>query len=164
MQKLGSVTITTPIDREIVITRDFNAARELVWQAMTKAEHIKRWMIGPGGWAMVICENEAAEGAAFHWLWRANEGGREMSLRGVYREVVPFERIVRTETFEFGCEAQSGEQLGTMTLAEQAGITTLTITILFPSKESRDEAIASGMAKGMSAGFDRLEEFLPTIA
>jgi uncharacterized protein YndB with AHSA1/START domain len=83
-------------------------------------------------------------------------------MRGVYREVVPPERIVRTESFEFGCAAQAGEQVGTLVLTEQGGKTTLTVSVLYPSKEARDATIASGMEHGVAAGYDRLDEILKT--
>jgi uncharacterized protein YndB with AHSA1/START domain len=83
-----------------------------------------------------------------------------MAMRGVYREVVPPERIVRTESFEFGCDHQAGEQVGTLVLAEQGGKTTLTLTVLYSSKEARDATIASGMEHGVAASYDRLAELL----
>jgi uncharacterized protein YndB with AHSA1/START domain len=78
----------------------------------------------------------------------------------VFREVVPPERIVRTERFDFGCDAQAGEQLGTAVLTERDGRTTLVITVLYPSREARDAALASGMEHGMAAGYARLDELL----
>jgi len=83
-----------------------------------------------------------------------------MAMRGIYREVRPPERIVCTETFEFGCDAQSGEQLATLVLTEHGGKTTLTLTVLYPSKEARDATIASGMEHGAAASYDRLAELL----
>jgi uncharacterized protein YndB with AHSA1/START domain len=87
-----------------------------------------------------------------------------MAMRGVYREVVRPERIVRTESFEFGCDAQAGEQLATLVLTEQGGRTTLTLTVLYPSKEARDATIASGMEHGVAAGYDRLDQLLAAVA
>jgi uncharacterized protein YndB with AHSA1/START domain len=92
-------------------------------------------------------------------VWRGPDG-TEMAMRGVYREIVPPERIVRTESFEFGCEAQAGETVGTLVLSEQGGRTTLTLTLLYPSKEARDATIASGMEHGVAAGYDRLDVLL----
>lgn len=160
METFGNLQISTPTDLEIVLTRDFNAPRSLVWDAVTKPELIKRWMLGPPGWTMPICENDATVGSAYRWVWRNEDDKSEMSLSGVYREVEPIERIVRTEIFDFGCNAQAGSQVGTMVLTEQGSKTKLAITVLFPSKEARDGAVASGMAKGMEAGFDRLDEVL----
>ena len=120
----------------------FDAPRHLVFDAMTRPELVKRWLFGPPGWSMVVCEDDVRVGGTFRWAWRGPDGA-EMAMRGVYREVVPPERIVRTESFEFGCDAQAGEQLGTLVLTEQGGKTTLTVTVLYPSKEARDGAIAS---------------------
>jgi uncharacterized protein YndB with AHSA1/START domain len=163
MNAVQTLNVTTPSDREIVMTRVFNAPRRLVFDAMTRPEMLKRWLLGPPGWSMVVCENELKVGASFRHVWR-REDGTEMAMSGVYREVVPPERIVRTESFEFGCEGQAGEQLATVALTEQAGTTTLTLTVLYPSKEARDATIASGMERGVAASYDRLEEILVSQA
>src|SRR5947209_7741067 len=155
MQNSGTLKVTTPGHREIVITRVFDAPRKLVFDAMSKAELLQRWLCGPPGWSMVQCENDLKVGGAFRHVWR-NADGTEMAMRGVYREVVPPERIVRTETFAFGCDAQAGEQLATLVLTEDGGGTTVMVTVLYPSKEARDAALASGMTRGMAAGYDRL--------
>ena len=84
-------------------------------------------------------------------------------MSGVYREVVPPERMVRTESFQMGCDSQTGEQLVTLVLTEHAGRTALTLTLLYPSKEARDGAIASGMEHGVAASYDRLAELLPSL-
>lgn len=159
MMNPKSLVITTPTDREIVITRSFDAPRTLVWNAMTKPEYIRQWLFGPPGWEMTVCEDDQRVGGKFRWQWRG-PNGEEMSMGGVNREIVAPERVVRTERFEFGCDAQMGEQVGTLVLTEKNGKTTLTLTILYPSKEARDGALASGMEHGMSAGYDRLEELL----
>lgn len=155
----NTLKVTTPSDREIVMTRVFDAPRRLVFEAMTKPEFLKRWLFGPPGWTMTACEEDLRMGGAFHWAWSGPDGAA-MSLRGVYREVKPPERIVRTESFDFGCAPQAGEQVGTLVLTEQGGTTTLTITVLYPSKQARDGAIASGMEHGVAAGYDRLDEIL----
>jgi uncharacterized protein YndB with AHSA1/START domain len=162
MNLKGSLQVTTPTDREIVITRVFDAPRRLVFDAMTQPELLQRWLTGPPGWSMTVCENDLRVSGAFRHVWRGPDG-KEMAMRGVYREVVPPERVVRTETFEFGCDAQSGEQLGTLVLTEQGGKTTLTLTLLYPSKEARDAAIASGMERGLAAGYDRVAELLAGV-
>ena len=154
-----TLKVTTPTDREIVLTRVFDAPRRLVFEALGKPELLPRWLLGPPGWSMVLCENDTRVGGAFRHVWRG-PGGAEMAMHGVYREVVPPERIVRTERFETGCAAQAGEQVGTLVLTEQGGKTTLTLTVLYPSKEARDATIASGMERGVAAGYDRLAELL----
>src|SRR5262245_41312238 len=158
----NTLKVTTPTDREIVVTRAFDAPRRLVWDAMAKPELLKRWLFGPPGWSWVSCEDDLRAGGAFRWAWRG-PNGEQMAMHGTYREVVPPERIVRTEAFDFGCPSQAGEQLAKLVLTEQGGKTTLTITVLYPSKEARDGVIASGMDKGMAAGYDRLDEILASL-
>jgi uncharacterized protein YndB with AHSA1/START domain len=159
MKNPGTLQVTTPSDREIVLTRVLNAPRRLVFEAMNKPELLRRWLAGPPGWEMVECANDLKVGGAFRHVWRGPDGA-EMAMSGVYREVVAPERIVRTESFDFGCDAQAGEQLGTAVLTEEGGKTTLTLTLLYPSKEARDATIASGMEHGVAAGYDRLAELL----
>jgi uncharacterized protein YndB with AHSA1/START domain len=160
MEKPGTLKVTTVGDREIKITRMLQAPRHLVWEALTKPEHIRRWLFSPPGWTMTACEEDLRAGGSFRWAWAGPDGQQAMVMRGNYREVVPPERIVRTETFEMGCEAQAGEQLATMALTESEGRTTVTITVLMPSKEARDALLASGMEHGMAAGYDRMEALL----
>src|SRR5262245_6706566 len=159
MRQIGKLTVTTPGDREIVLTRVFDAPRGVVFDAMTSAELLKRWLLGPPGWTMVDCENDLKAGGNFRHAWHGPDGS-ELAMHGTYREVVAPERIVRTESFTVGCEAQVGEQLATLLLSEQGGKTTVTITLRYPSKEARDATIASGMEHGVAAGYDRLEELL----
>jgi uncharacterized protein YndB with AHSA1/START domain len=156
---MSSLNITTPSDLEIVITRSFNAPRDLVWEAMSEPELIKQWLFGPPGWTMTVCDDDLRVGGTFRWGWSGPDG-IEMAMHGVYREVTPPERIVRTESFDFGCEAQAGEQLATIVLEADNEKTNLTLTVLYPSKEARDGALASGMEQGVEAGYDRLEEML----
>ncbi len=155
----GSLKLTTPTDREIVITRGFDAPRSLVFEAMGEPELLKRWLLGPPGWTMVECENDLRVGGAFRHMWRKDDG-TEMAMSGVYREVVPPERIVRTEKFHFGCDSQAGEQIVTSVLTEDDGKTRLALTVLYPSKEARDATIASGMERGVASSYDRLAEML----
>ena len=163
MSEPRALTVTTRGDREVVITRSFDAPRHLVFRALAEADLLKRGLNGPPGWATVACENDLRVGGTFRHVWRGPDG-TEMAIRGVYREVVPPERIVRTETFEFGCAPQAGENLGTVVLTERGGKTLLTLTVLYPSKEARDGAIASGMERGVAASYDRLEELLAADA
>jgi uncharacterized protein YndB with AHSA1/START domain len=159
----STLKVTTSGDREIVITRVFDAPRKLLFEALSKPEFLRRWLLGPPGWSMTVCENDLRVGGTFRHVWRSADGA-EMAMRGVYREVVPPERVVRTETFDFGCDAQGGEQLGTLVLIEQGGKTTLTLTVQFPSREARDAAVASGMEHGLAAGYDRLDGILASGA
>jgi uncharacterized protein YndB with AHSA1/START domain len=155
--------VTTPTDREIVMTRVFDAPRSLVYEAMSKPELIMRWLSGPPGWAMVACEDDQCVGGTFRWAWDGPDGVK-MAMRGVYREIVPGERIVRTECMEFGCEGQVGEQLASVVLTDHGAKTLLALTITFQSKEARDATIASGMEQGVAFGYDQLEELLGSMS
>ncbi len=155
----NTLKVATSGDCEIVVTRTFNAPRELVWETMSRPELLKRWLFGPAGWQMTVCEEDHRVGGTFRWEW-AGPDGMGMTMTGVYREIVPPERCVRTETFESGCFPQMGEQLVTLVLVERGAQTLLTLTVLYPSKAARDGALASGMEHGMAAGYDRLDEIL----
>jgi len=159
----NSVKVTTSGDREIVVTRVFDAPREQVFAVMTKPELIKRWLSGPPGWEMTDCENDPQVGGRFRHVWRG-PNGIEMAMHGVYREVAAPERLVRTEAFEVGCAPQAGEQLGTLVLTEADGKTTLTLTVLYPTKEARDGTLASGMEQGITAGYNRVDDLLASSA
>jgi uncharacterized protein YndB with AHSA1/START domain len=124
---VGATTITTPSDREVVMARTFEAPRTLVWDAYTKPEHVQRWLLGPEGWTMPICEIDLRPGGEWHFLWRRPDGD-ELEMRGVYREIVPPERLVNTESW--GGEWPETEN--TVQLFEENGATTVTTTILYP--------------------------------
>ncbi len=91
-----TLTVTTPTDREIVITRAFDAPRRLVFEAYTDPKHLPHWMLGPPGWTMTVCEIDLRPGGAWHFAW-SHSNGTQMEMRGVYREVKPPERLVSTE-------------------------------------------------------------------
>lgn len=157
----GNLTVTTPSDLEIEMKREFNAPRELVFDAMTRPELLQRWHLGPDGWTLPVCEVDLRVGGAYHYVWHGPDG-EVMGVNGDFREVVPPERIVHTERFD---EAwYEGEALVTVELTEQQGRTTLTMTMRFTSKEGRDMALASGMEYGVDAGFARLEALLASDA
>ena len=160
MTHSGKLKVSTRGDREILITRSFDAPLRHVWEAMTTPALIRRWLFTPPGWSMTACEEDLRVGGAYKWAWAGPDGNTAMVLHGVYREVVPQQRLVRTETFDMGCPMQAGEQVATMTFTEQAGKTHVNITVIYPSKEARDGILASGMEQGMSAGYDQLEAML----
>src|SRR5262245_15612307 len=157
--KPGRTAITQPSDREVAMTRVFDAPRELVWDAWTKPDHVRQWMLGPEGWTMPVCEIDLRVGGAWHFVWRRADGS-EMGMRGVYREIVPPERLVCTEAWS----GDWPETLSTLILSEQDGKTTITQRVLYPSREARDAALQTGMLEGASEGFDRLDEYLAAMA
>ena len=158
MKDSGGLKLTTRGEREIVMTRVFDAPRTLVFEAFTKPDLVKQWLLGPEGWSMPVCEIDLRVGGSYRYVWRRDRDGTEMGMGGVYREIVPQERIVSTEVFD---EAwYPGEAVGTVVLAEQDGKTTVTQTVLYDSRETRDAVLKSPMESGVAASYDRLEELL----
>jgi uncharacterized protein YndB with AHSA1/START domain len=155
----GALTLTTPSDTEVVVARSFDAPRELVWKAYTQPEHITQWMLGPPDWTMPVCELELRPGAPYRFGWRKGDG-EEMQITGVVREVIPPERLVITE--EWGGDWP--EALNTIAFTEADGRTTITTTVVYPSLEARDAALATGMTDGMSASYDNLEALLRKLS
>ena len=157
----NSFKVSTPSDREIVVTRDFDAPRRLVFDAFTKPELVRRWLLGPPGWIMPVCEIDLRVGGAYRYVWHSEKDGSHMAMGGVFHEVIPFERLVATEKFDDAW--YPGEALNTTVFVETHGITRTTITVLYESLEARDTARRSGMEYGMATGYDRLEKLLPTF-
>lgn len=157
MRNTAGLTVTTPTEKEIVMTREFAAPRRLVFEALTTPALLQRWLLGPPGWSMVVCDVDLTVGGAYRYVWR-NTNGTEMGMGGVYLEIAGPERLVQTEKFDESWYA--GEAVDTSVLVEKGGTTTLTLTVLYESKEARDTAIKSDMEKGVAASYDRLEEQL----
>src|SRR5690349_8378121 len=158
MKNTGTLKVTTPTDREVVMTRVFDAPRRLVFDAFSKPELLKRWF-GPRGWSLAVCEVDFKVGGGFRFVLRG-PGGREMGIRGEYREIVPPERTVHLESFDDF--PGPGAQVTTV-FVEQGGKTTMTATVLSPSKEVRDSVIQSGMEHGAAESYDKLAELLATM-
>jgi uncharacterized protein YndB with AHSA1/START domain len=148
---------STPSDREVAWTRSFAAPRERVFRAFTEPEHVQRWMLGPDGWTMPICEMDLRVGGEWRYVWR-NGDGDEFALQGVFREIERPARIVYTESM-----MGSSEALQTIVLTEEGGITTMVSSLLYGSRAERDAAIATGMEKGASQSYDRLAEIVADL-
>ena len=151
------MTITTSGDRELVITRRFQAPRKLVWDAHTKPELIKRWLSGPPGWTMTVCDMDLRVGGKYRWVW-TNDTGTVMGMGGVHREIAAPEKIVNTQLFDE--DWTGGEAVGTLVLMEKDGVTTLTNTVRYSSPAAREAVLKTPMEQGMAAGYDRLESVL----
>ena len=147
------VDVTTPSDREIVVKRSFDAPRSLIWDCHTKPELMKRWLLGPPGWTMPVCEVDLRVGGAYRFRW-SNGEGHEFGSQGEHLEIVAPERLVTSEK----TEGFDGASTNTLVLTEEDGKTLLTMTMVFPTKEVRDAALQSGMADGMAMSYDRLQE------
>jgi uncharacterized protein YndB with AHSA1/START domain len=159
MASSGTAVVTLPTDEQILITREFDAPRHLVYKAWTTPELVKRWWHAKRGEA-TIAEIDLRVGGKWRYVMIA-DGGFEVGFHGEYREIVPNERIVSTETYEGlpeGVSEEDGTTLNTATFTEVDGRTTVTLLIQAPSKESRDAIIDSGMEAGLQDALDLLEE------
>jgi uncharacterized protein YndB with AHSA1/START domain len=161
----GRLTIVVQGDREILMTRDFNAPRQRVFDAFTKPEFLQRWY-GPRDWTIPLCEIDLREGGAYHWVMRAPDG-MEIHTRGTYVEVSPPDRLVSSEQFEGFSEVgyrPEDPSTNTMVLTERDGTTTWTATIRYPSKDVRDGALQTPMEAGMNESFSRLDDLLTSMS
>jgi uncharacterized protein YndB with AHSA1/START domain len=156
----GTATVTLPTDEQILITREFDAPKHLVYMAYTTPELVKRWWNAKRG-EVTICEIDLRVGGRWRYVMIADEGGFEVGFHGEYREIVPNERLVSTETYEGlpeGVTEEEGSTLNTATFTEENGRTTLTLLVQAPSKLTRDAIIDSGMEAGLQDALDLLEE------
>jgi uncharacterized protein YndB with AHSA1/START domain len=153
MPSSGTATVTLPTDEQILITREFDAPKDLVYKAFTTPELVKRWWSANRG-EVTIAEIDLRVGGTWRYVMVA-DGGFEVAFHGEYREIVPNERIVSTEVYEGMPDA---EAVNTATFTEADGRTTLTILVQHTSKEHRDAHIESGMEAGMQDAFDLLEQ------
>ena len=156
--KTGVTTFATPTDLDIVVRRVVDAPRRIAFDAWTNPKHIPKWMLGPPGWSMPVCEVDLRPGGNYYVVWRKSDG-TEMGMHGVYREVVPPERVVATESWG----PEWPETVNTVLFTEALGQTTITMTVSYPSKEARDTAAATGMKEGMNMSFGRFDELLGTL-
>jgi uncharacterized protein YndB with AHSA1/START domain len=154
MKNAGTLKVTLPTDREVVLTRVFNAPRQLVFDAFSQPELLKRWF-GPRGFSLITCEVDLKVGGGFRFVLRGPDG-RDMGMRGVYRELAPPDRSVHMESFD----DFPGSSQVTTTFVEKDGKTTMTATVLCESKQIRDAVIQSGMEHGAAESYDKLAELL----
>lgn len=157
MNKIGNLTVTTPTDREIALSRVFDAPRSLVFEAWTKPALLKRWLGVFGGTTLVVCDVDLKVGGKYRFVWRMPDGN-EMGMGGVYREIVTGERIVASEKFDQPW--YEGEAVATTVFSEKGGKTTVTTTVRYASKNVRDGVLRSPMASGVAQGYDKLDELL----
>jgi uncharacterized protein YndB with AHSA1/START domain len=159
-KQIGDLMVTLPSDREVMMTRVFNAPRELVFEAHSKCEHLDKWW-GPRGYSLAVCELDFRPGGAYRFVHKGPEGVDEHGFRGKFREIVPPERIVWT----FEWEGMPGHvSVDTLTLEDLgAGKTKLTSVSVFDSMEDRDGMLQAGMETGAAETYDRLAEMLKTL-
>ena len=158
MKNTGTLQVTTPTSREIVLKRVFDAPRHLVFDAFSKPELLKKWF-GPRGFSLVVCDVDFRVGGGFRFVLRGPDG-RDIGMRGVYREITAPGRSVHMESFD----DYPGESQVTMVLTETGRKTTMTATVLYPSEEVRDIVLRSGMEHGAAESYDKLAELLQSEA
>jgi uncharacterized protein YndB with AHSA1/START domain len=160
--------VSLPGGREVRVVRRFNAPRELVYRAHTDAKLVQRWMLGPPGWSMPVCEMDVREGGSYRWRWRNDEDGKEFGFHGVYRAVNAPANLTHEEHFDPGDVGgpmpTEGPAIVNTELSEEGGVTTLTTSMLFPSAEARDGAVSTGMTDGMEMSYQKLDELLAKAA
>ena len=157
MTKSAPLKVTTPSDREVVVTRVLNAPRAMVFDAHTKPELVQQWLLGPPGWTMPVCEIDLRVGGKYRYVWK-HADGRSMGMGGKFTEIVRPARIVATQLFDE--DWTGGETIVSTEIVEKSGKSTLTTTVRYVSREARDAALKTGMTTGMEAGYERLEELL----
>lgn len=160
MDKIGKLKVIAANEREIEVTRTFEAPRKLVFDCWTKPELLKMWMKGPDDWAFATCKVDLRIRGKFHFVWR-NVDGVEVGIGGVYKEVIVPERIVNTELLD--ADKTGRESISTLVLVENAGKTSLKNTVIYPSKEIRDTTLNSKLEAGLAIGYDRLEQVLKQL-
>jgi uncharacterized protein YndB with AHSA1/START domain len=160
VKDVGKLQVSTPSDRELAMTRVFDAPRSMVFDAWTKPELLKRWLGVFGSWTFAVCEVDLRVGGKYRFVWRGKDGN-EMGMGGVYREIVRPERIVCTEKFDDPW--YEGDAIDTTTFVERAGKTTMTTTVLYGSKEIRDAVFKSPMESGVAKSYDKLTEVLAAM-
>ncbi len=159
MTTSGTAKVTLPADEQILITREFDAPKHLVYKAWTTPELVKRWWNAKRG-EVTVAEIDLRVGGKWRYAMVTTEGGFEVAFHGEYREIVPNERIVSTEVYE---GVPEGEARNTVTFTEADGRTTLTVLVQHTSKEARDAHINSGMETGMQEGMDLLEQIAVSL-
>jgi uncharacterized protein YndB with AHSA1/START domain len=161
VRDVGKLQVSTPSDRELAMTRVFDAPRSMVFDAWTKPELLRRWLGVFGSWTFAVCEVDLRVGGKYRFVWRGKDGN-EMAMGGVYREIVRPERIVCTEKFDDPW--YEGDAIDTTTFVERAGKTTMTTTVLYESKEIRDAVLKSPMESGVAKSYDKLTEVLAAMS
>ena len=164
---IDKAQVTLPSEREVQVTRSFRAPRALVYKAYTEPELVKRWLLGPPGWSMPVCEMDVRVGGRYRWRWRNDADGNEFGFAGTFREVQPASRLVHTEAYDpgtVGGEYPGNEAIVTVTFSEEGGVTTVTTLIDFGSKEAREAAMSTGMTDGMEQSYQLLDQLLNSQA
>ena len=160
--------VTLPSDREVRVTRQFNAPRQLVWDAHTKPELVQKWQLGPDGWDMPVCEMDVRVGGKYRWQWKSQKDGQQFGFFGTFTEVNAPSKLAHEEYYDpgdIGGSMPTGDPcIVSLDLNDQNGVTTLVCTMRFASKEARDAAVSTGMTDGMELSYARLDGMFKQVA
>lgn len=162
------IEVTQPSDRQVQVVRTFKAPRQLVWDAHTKPELMQKWCYGYDGWTLPVCEMDVREGGKYRWRWRSDKDGSEFGFFGTFSEVMAPSKLAHDQYFDPG-DVDYTIPVGdpcfiTLELNEVGGVTALTNTMAFVSKEARDQALATGMTDGMEVGYIRIDDMFKRAA
>jgi uncharacterized protein YndB with AHSA1/START domain len=163
LSTIEKAQVTMPSEREVKVMRSFKAPRALVYRAYTEPQLVQRWLLGPPGWSMPVCEMDVRVGGKYRWRWRNDQDGSEFGFGGAFREVQPASRLVHTEMYDPGTVGggyPGKEAIVTVSFEEEDGVTTVTTLIDFGTKEARDGAVATGMTDGMEQSYQQLDRLL----
>jgi uncharacterized protein YndB with AHSA1/START domain len=159
---IDKAQVALPSDTEVRVTRDFRASRDLVWQAHTDPKLVRRWILGPPGWSMPVCEMDVRTGGAYLWRWRSDESGKMFGFHGDYREVDMPAKILNAEYYDpgdlGGAMDTSQPAIIDTRFTERDGITSLVMVMEFASKAIRDATVSTGMTDGMEMGYQLLDK------
>lgn len=172
--KVKKAEVSLPAEGQVEVTRTFDAPRALVYEAYTRPELMRKWLLGPPGWTMPVCEMDPRPGGTFRWRWRSEEDGQEFGFEGEFLEVEAPALIRHTEVYDpgdFGGSAGGGgveipesmgdgEAIVTLRFTEEDGATTVSTLIDYGTDESRDEAMSTGMTDGMELSYQNLDRLL----
>ncbi len=162
------IEVTQPSDREVRVVRTFRAPRQLVWDAHTKPELMRKWCYGFEGWTLAVCDMDVREGGKYRWRWRNGADGSEFGFFGTFSEVREPSRLAHDQYFDPG-DMDYAMPVGdpcfiALDFSEADGVTTLAMTMTFESKEARDQAVTTGMTDGMEVGYARIDDMLAKAA
>lgn len=154
----SSITITTPSDRELSWSRRFRAPVARVFEAVTQPELVKRWLLGPEGWSMPICEIDLEPGGKYRYVWRRERDGKQMGMGGLFQEIVVPTLVTFSEVFD---EAwYPGHAMGSYRLIDEGATTTFVQTMKYESRDVRDQVLRSGLEQGIEKSHERLDAIL----
>lgn len=161
VRTMDKAQVSLPSDTEVRVTRDFAAPRKLVWEAHTQPKLVKRWMLGPPGWSMPVCDMDVRPGGKYAWRWQSDENGAEFGFFGEFTAVDAPGKLAHSQYYDPGnmpVDMDTAKPaIITTTFTEEDGVTTLVSLMDFGSKEARDMAVSTGMTDGMEMGYQRLD-------